>query len=104
MRFDERDKNFIRNSIGALEMTAVTESELKFLEYFGTNYKILDGNLKPLLALKEANISSHYRNYNLRDKELPHVTVCISEGTHGYRVRLDLLELGKEDPRITWLW
>ena len=78
--------------------------ELKFLEYFGTNYKILDGNLKPLLALQEANISSYYRNYNLRDKELPHVTVCISEGTYGYRVRLDSLELGKEDPRITWLW
>ena len=78
--------------------------ELKFLEYFGTNYRILDGNLKPLLALQEANISSYYRNYNLRDKELPHVTVCISEGTYGYRVRLDSLELGKEDPRITWLW
>jgi hypothetical protein len=56
------------------------------------------------LALQEANISSHYRNYNLRDKELPHVTVSISEGTYGYRVRLDSLELGKEDPRITWLW
>jgi hypothetical protein len=78
--------------------------ELKFLEYFGTNYRILDGNLKPLLALQEANISSYYRNYNLRDKELPHVTVCITEGTCGHRVRLDTLELGKEDPRITWLW
>lgn len=78
--------------------------ELKFLEYFGTNYKILDGNLKPLLALQEANISSYYRNYNLRDKELPHITVCITEGTCGHRVRLDTLELGKEDPRITWLW
>lgn len=78
--------------------------ELKFLEYFGTNYRILDGNLKPLLALKEANISSHYRNYNLRDKDLPHITVCISDGYCGYRVRLESLELGKEDPRITWLW
>jgi hypothetical protein len=78
--------------------------ELKFLEYFGTNYRILDGNLKPLLTLQEANISSHYRNYNLRDKDLPHITVYITEGNCGHRVRLDTLELGKEDPRITWLW
>lgn len=78
--------------------------ELKFLEYFGTNYRILDGNLKPLLALQEANISSYYRNYNLRDKDLPHITVYITEGNCGHRVRLDTLELGKEDPRITWLW
>jgi len=78
-------------------------AELNDLEEFRTNFKILDGNLEPLLKLKEVTISRFYRNYNVKDKELPHITVCISDGYVGKRVRLDALELGKEDPRITWL-
>ena len=75
------------------------------LEYFLTNFKILDGNLKPLLKLKDANIIRFYRNYNLKDKDLPHIMVSIQDPRYycGKEVRLDSLELGKEDPRILWM-
>ncbi len=78
-------------------------TELNLLEEFRTNFRILDGDLKPLLKLKEVAICRFYRNYNLKDKDLPHITVCITEGNFGYRVRLDSLALGKDDPRIMWL-
>ena len=77
---------------------------LNYLEYFKTCFKILDGNLKPLLKLKEADILIFYRNYNLKDKDLPHIMVSIADPRYycGKSVRLDSLELGKEDPRILW--
>jgi hypothetical protein len=75
------------------------------LETFKTEFKILDGNLKPLLKLKEADILRFYRNYNLKDKDLPHIMVSIEDPRYycGKEVRLDSLELGKEDPRILWM-
>lgn len=78
-------------------------NNLNCLEEFRTSFRILNGDLKPLLKLKEVIISKFYRNYNLKDKDLPHATVTITEGNYGYRVKLDSLELGKEDPRITWI-
>ncbi len=78
-------------------------NELSKLEYFRTSYKILDGNLKPLLKLKDANITAFYKNYNLHDKDLPHTTVIIDENGIGKRVELNSLDQGKEDKRIIWL-
>lgn len=89
------DLNAVLNSIGFIK-------NLEQLEYFRTNFKIMDGDLVPLLKLKDAVICKFYKNYNLNDKELPHTMVWIQEGNIGKTVRLDSLELGKEDPRICW--
>ena len=63
----------------------------------------MDGDLKPLLKLKDVVVCPFYKNYNLKDKDLPHTMVWIQEGNIGKKVRLDSLELGKEDPRILWV-
>ena len=76
---------------------------LRELEVFETNYKIENGNLHPLLRLKEANITAFYPNYSLRDKELPHISVPIYLNGTIQRVELEQLELGKDDPRIQWV-
>lgn len=76
---------------------------LSKLKYIGTNYRISDGNLRPLLRLEEANISEFYSNYNLSDKELPHKKVLIYNNGNIVKVDLDTLELRKEDKRILWL-
>lgn len=89
------DLNAVLTSIGFI-------NNLEQLEYFRTNFKIMDGDLKPLLKLKDAVVCKFYKNYNLNDKELPHTMVWIEEGNIGKKVRLDSLELGKEDPRIIW--
>ena len=39
----------------------------------------------------------------MKDSKLPYVTVCISDGYVDKCLRLDPLELGKEDPKITWI-
>ncbi len=75
---------------------------LHSLKYFRTSFRILDGDLKPLLNLKDVNIGTFYRNYNLKDKDLPHIYVWINDGYYAEKIRLDSLELGKEDPRIFW--
>lgn len=95
-------------------ITIATDSKMKLsslsfidslpkLESFATNYKIEDGNLNWLLRLKDANITAFYRNYNLRDKDLPHISVPLDNNGVVKRVRLDSLELGKKDKRIIWL-
>ena len=73
------------------------------LESFATNYKIEDGDLTNLLRLKDANITEFYENYNLKDKDLPHINVTVNDSGNIKKVRLDSLELGKEDKRIIWL-
>lgn len=78
-------------------------NKLESLEYFRTNFKILDGNLNPLLKIKDAVICRFYKNYNLVDKDLPHIYVPINIDGKIKKVELDSLELGKEDPRIIWL-
>ena len=90
------DLNAVLNSIGFIK-------NLEQLEYFRTNFKIMDGDLKPLLKLKDVVVCPFYKNYNLKDKDLPHTIVWIQEGNIGKKVRLDSLELGKEDSRILWV-
>ena len=90
------DLKAVLNSIGFI-------NNLKRLEYFRTNFKIMDGDLKPLLKLKDVVVCPFYKNYNLKDKDLPHTIVWIQEGNIGKKVRLDSLELGKEDSRILWV-
>ena len=63
----------------------------------------MDGNLNPLLKIKDAVICRFYKNYNLVDKDLPHIYVPINIDGKIKKVELDSLELGKEDPRIIWL-
>lgn len=76
--------------------------KLNYLENFRTNFKILDGDLKPLLKLKEGIISKFYRNYNLKDKDLPHEEVFINDNGIIKRVKLCSLKNGKRDSRIIW--
>ena len=90
------DLNAILNSVGFM-------NNLEQLEYFRTNFKIIDGDLKPLLKLKDVVVCPFYKNYNLKDKDLPHTMVWIQESNISKKVRLDSLELGKEDPRILWV-
>ena len=78
-------------------------NELENLEYFRTSFKILDGNLNPLLKIKDAVICNFYKNYNLEDKDLPHIYVSIDIDGKVKKVKLESLELGKDDPRIIWL-
>jgi hypothetical protein len=42
-------------------------------------------------------------NYNLEDKDLPHIYVSIDIDGKVKKVKLESLELGKYDPRIIWL-
>jgi hypothetical protein len=90
------DLNAVLNSIGFI-------NNLEQLKYFRTNFKIIDGDLKPLLKIKDAHICRFYKNYNLKDKDLPHLKVFIKEGNKISYVELDSLELGKDDSRISWL-
>lgn len=94
--------------------TVTTDSRLTFsslnflkgmtaLESFASNYKIADGNLSELLNLKDANITSFYKNYNLKDKDLPHTYVLIDDNGVFRKVSLASLDLGKADERIRWL-
>ncbi len=53
-----------------------------------------------MLRLKDANITAFYKNYNLRDKDLPHIDVVVWENGIGKKVKSDSFELGKEDKRI----
>ena len=75
---------------------------MKLLEYFSTNYKIEDGDLHRLCKIRDANIMAFYRNYNLKDKDLPHEYVFLNDGILR-KVKLAELELGKDDNRISWL-
>lgn len=77
--------------------------KLMKLESFATDYKILDGDLSYLLNLNDAKITAFYKNYNLRDSDLPHISVAINDNGTVKRVKLDSLELGKNDKRIIWL-
>ncbi len=77
--------------------------KLPNLEAFATNYKIENGILEPLLRLKDADITVFYKNYTLKDKDLPHTHVLINDNGIVKRVGLDALALGKEDERIIWL-
>jgi hypothetical protein len=43
------------------------------LEFFVTNYNVLDGNIKPLLKLPYASILKNRRHYNLKDNDLNRV-------------------------------
>ena len=72
-------------------------------ESFATDYKILDGDLGYLLNLNDAKITAFYKNYNLRDSDMPHISVTIDDDGIVKRVNLDSLELGKNDKRIIWL-
>lgn len=77
-------------------------AELENLEYFRTSFKISDGNLKPLLKIKDAVICGFHNNYNLEDKDLPHEEVLINDNGVIKRVKLCSLEKGKNDSRIIW--
>jgi len=108
-KFIESCKNVTDVSITAYSDYKAELRTIKFIEEltnlktFITNFKILDGDLKPLLKLNDANIVRFYKNYNLKDKDLPHIEVFIREGNIIKVVQLDSLELGKEDPRIMWM-
>jgi hypothetical protein len=78
-------------------------SKLLLIDSFSTNYKIEDGNLNNLLKLKDTNITAFYKNYNLGDKDLPHISVLVNIDGEVSRIKLDSLELGKDDTRIIWL-
>ena len=78
-------------------------SKLLLIDSFSTNYKIEDGNLNNLLKLKDTNITAFYKNYNLGDKDLPHISVLVNIDGKVSRIKLDSLELGKDDTRIIWL-
>lgn len=95
-------------------ITSTTSSKMKLkslafadnlskLKTFATDYKIEDGNLQNLLKLEDANIAVFYKNYNLRDKDLPHIDVIINCDGNFKKVKLRSLELGKKDVRIVWL-
>ena len=75
---------------------------MKFLEYFATNYRIEDGDLLHLCKIRDANITAFYSNYNLKDKDLPHEFVLLNDVTIR-KVKLSELESGKDDSRIIWL-
>lgn len=67
------------------------------------NFKIEDGNLKPLLKSKHAEVFKFYSHYNLIDKDLPKKYVAYQDSNYtGKRVLLSDLELGKDDPNIIW--
>ena len=72
-------------------------------EYFMTNYKVLDCNLKPLLRLKDVSILEFYKKYNLKDRDLPHedVIVKISDNQRERRKVKDL-EDGINNKNIIW--
>lgn len=110
-------ERFIGKCLNLVEVDVITQTSdrnvvfenilflnnLSRVKYFGTNYRILDGNLTPFLKLEDANISEFYPNYNLPDKELPHKKVLICDNGNIVKVDLDTLELRKEDKRILWL-
>ncbi|MBO5223550.1 MAG: hypothetical protein J6C23_03465 [Clostridia bacterium] len=73
------------------------------LEKFSTNYRIYDGDLRPLLKLTDVNITEFYRNYNVKDKYLPHKYVLIEENGCLSRVELGSLPRQNEDARIVWM-
>ena len=77
-------------------------SELISLEEFRTNFKILDGDLKPLLKLKDVIMIHFYKHYNLKDKDLPHQEVWINDSGLIKKVKICSLENGKNDSRIVW--
>lgn len=76
--------------------------ELKKLKYFMTSHRINDGNLIPLLRLKDASILKFYRNYNIADKDLPHEYVIVNRHGNSQYVKLADLEKSKDDPSIIW--
>ena len=67
------------------------------------NFKIEDGNLKPLLNTKHAEVFKFYSKYNMIDKDLPKKHVAYHDSKYtGKRVLLSDLVLGKDDPNIIW--
>ncbi|MBU1093541.1 MAG: hypothetical protein KKH01_03670 [Firmicutes bacterium] len=67
------------------------------------NFKIEDGNLKPLLKSKHAEVFKFYSKYNLIDKDLPKKYVAYQDSNYTVkRVLLSDLKLGKDDPNILW--
>ena len=50
--FEERDKDFLRNAIGALEMSSVSDGELKFMEYFDQSLFFDNTRVEDCVALK----------------------------------------------------
>lgn len=78
-------------------------SSIPTLKSFMTNWRIIDGDLTPLLLLEDANILRFYRNYNLTDADLPHQNVMI-KGKEGVYQEYPLNDLpdGKKDITIQW--
>lgn len=73
------------------------------LEEYVCNFKIEDGNLKPLLTTSHSEVFNFYSNYNLIDKDLPKRYVVYQDSKYsGKKVSLSELKLGKDDPNIIW--
>lgn len=68
---------------GSLRSLSILNS-LKNLQFFITDYKILDYDLKPLKRLLDVDILRWYKKYNLKDSELPHIYVIIKTDNLGY--------------------
>lgn len=78
-------------------------NNMKNLKKFKTSYKIIDGDLKPLLRLKDVSILRFFKNYNLSDKELPHEYVIFDDGKSQKLIKVDLIDQGINNPNIIWL-
>ncbi|MDY0278226.1 MAG: hypothetical protein RBQ97_09110 [Acholeplasma sp.] len=96
------------NIVNSDSMTPIKLRNLEFvnseiIDEYICNFKIEDGNLKPLLKTKHAEVFKFYSIYNLEDKDLPKKYVAYQDSKYtGKRVLLSDLVLGKDDPYIIW--
>lgn len=89
-----------RNSVESVDFL----STMVNLTRFRTNFRILDGNLLPLINMKDVQISEFFSNYNVKDRNLPHETVLFKIDEYNLTtVKLDSLENGVDDDRIVWM-
>jgi len=93
---ENTDRNLLLKSVSFV-------NGLNKLEQFSTNYRIYDGDLRPLLKLKCVNITEFYKNYNIKDKYLPHKEVLIEENGELRIVDIESLPNKNEDVRIVWM-
>lgn len=73
------------------------------LRSFTTNYQIIDGNLYPLIRLKSVNILKWYKNYNIKDRDLPHEYVLFKEDNKVFKRNLKDIESGRDNKNIIWM-
>lgn len=73
------------------------------MQYFETNYSIADNDLKPLLQLKDCSILKWKKNYNLRDIDLPHLSVLYQSNGSFVMKKLSEINNDLSDPNIIWL-